>query len=64
MHVHEVFFPTPKQIEWAKKVFEALHGAMEGTSGPGAVILDGKMIDTVHYKQAKAVLEMIKGRNL
>lgn len=58
--VHEVFLPTPKQIEWAKKVFEALHGAMEGGPGPGAVTLDGKMIDAVHYKQAKAILEMIR----
>lgn len=62
--VHEVFLPTPKQIEWAKKVFEALHGAMEGGSGAGAVTLDGKMIDAVHYKQAKAILEMIRALKL
>lgn len=62
--VHEVFLPTPKQIEWAKKVFEALHGAMEGGSGPGAITLDGKMIDAVHYKQAKAILEMIRAMKL
>jgi citrate lyase subunit beta/citryl-CoA lyase len=62
--VHEVFLPTPKQIEWAKKVFEALDGAMEGGSGSGAVKLDGKMIDAVHYKQAKAILEMIRAMKL
>jgi citrate lyase beta subunit len=37
---------------------------MEGGSGPGAVTLDGKMIDAVHYKQAKAILEMIRDMNL
>jgi len=62
--VHEVFLPTPKQIEWAKKVFETLRGVMEGGSGPGAVTLDGKMIDAVHYKQAKAILEIIRDMNL
>lgn len=58
--VREVFLPTPRQIEWAKKVIDALRQPMEQGTGPGAVKLDGKMIDAVHYKQAKAVLEMTK----
>jgi citrate lyase subunit beta / citryl-CoA lyase len=55
-----VFLPTSRQIEWANKVIDALRQSMEQGTGPGAVKLDGKMIDAVHYKQAKAVLEMTK----
>jgi citrate lyase subunit beta/citryl-CoA lyase len=58
--VHEVFLPTIRQIEWAKKVVNALKEAMEEGSGAGAIKLEGKMIDSVHYKQAKAILEMTK----
>ncbi len=54
--VREVFLPTSKQIEWAKKIVEALRKPMEGGSGAGAINLEGKMIDAVHYKQAKAIL--------
>jgi citrate lyase subunit beta / citryl-CoA lyase len=55
--VHSVFRPNTKQIEWAKKVLLALGDAMENGSGKGAVSLEGKMIDAVHYKQAKALLK-------
>jgi citrate lyase subunit beta/citryl-CoA lyase len=41
-------------------VVQALGDAMEKGSGRGAVRLDGKMIDAVHYKQAKAILEAEK----
>jgi citrate lyase beta subunit len=36
---------------------------MERGTGSGAVKLDGKMIDAVHYKQAKSLLEMTKQSN-
>lgn len=55
--VHNVFRPSRNQVEWAKKVVQALGDAMEGGSGRGAVSLEGKMIDAVHYKQAKAILQ-------
>lgn len=54
--VHKVFLPSKAEIEWAKKVVAALGEAMEKGSGRGAVRLDGRMIDAVHYKQAKAIL--------
>ena len=56
--VHKIFIPTKNEIEWAKKVIEALGETMEGGSGRGAVKLEGKMIDAVHYKQAKAILDV------
>jgi len=58
--VHKVFHPTKSEIEWARKVVVALGEAMEKGSGKGAVRLDGRMVDAVHYKQAKAILEAAK----
>lgn len=55
--VHKIFLPSKSEVEWAKKVVQALGEAMEKGSGRGAVKLEGKMIDAVHYKQAKAILE-------
>jgi citrate lyase subunit beta / citryl-CoA lyase len=54
--VHNIFRPTKKQIEWAKKVLAALQGSFEKGNARGAILLDGKMIDAVHYKQARAVI--------
>ena len=55
--VHKVFLPSKSEIEWAKKVVQALGEAMQRGSGRGAIRLEGRMIDAVHYKQAKAILE-------
>ncbi len=57
--VHGVFRPSKVQLEWAKKVVQALEEAMEKGSGRGAVTLEGRMIDAVHYKQAKAILDAV-----
>lgn len=54
--VHDIFRPTKKQIEWAKKVLAALQDTFEEGNVRGAKLLEGKMIDAVHYKQAKAVI--------
>lgn len=59
--VHGVFLPTKAEVEWARKVVAALGEAMEKGSGQGAVRLEGKMIDAVHYKQAKAILDASRG---
>ena len=55
--VHGVFMPSRTEIIWANKVVAALGEAMEKGRGKGAVRLEGRMIDAVHYKQAKAILE-------
>lgn len=55
--VHSVFKPSKSQVEWARKVVQALGSAMENGTGRGAVSLEGKMIDAVHYKQARAILD-------
>lgn len=51
---HETFAPTQSEIDWARRVCNAYQDAIKG--GRGAVRLDGKMIDEVHYKQALAVV--------
>ena len=43
-------------MEWARKVVDTLSDAMN--KGKGAIRLEGKMIDAVHYKRAKALLEV------
>lgn len=57
--VHKIFMPSKNEIEWAKKVLQALREPMEMGDGKGAIKLEGKMIDAAHYKQAKAILNTI-----
>jgi citrate lyase subunit beta / citryl-CoA lyase len=65
---HKVFAPSQQDIQWAKKVVSILDESMmdrktKGTAATttkiGAVNLEGKMIDAVHYKQAKRILESV-----
>lgn len=52
---HEVFSPTQTEIRWAKKVRDSYLESMQ--TGRGATTINGKMIDEVHYKRAKALLD-------
>lgn len=55
---HKIFHPNKSEIQWAEKVCKYY---LESTKkGKGATTVDGKMIDEVHYKQAKAILKIIK----
>lgn len=56
--VHKIFVPNKEEVEWARKVVGALSDAM--SKGKGAVRLEGKMIDAVHYKRAKALLDAVE----
>ena len=56
--VHKLFYPNKSEILWAEKVSKVyLKSTKKGT---GATTIDGKMIDEVHYKQAKALLKLVK----
>ncbi len=56
--VHKLFHPNKSEILWANKVCKVY---LESTKkGKGATTVDGKMIDEVHFKQAKALLELVK----
>jgi citrate lyase subunit beta/citryl-CoA lyase len=56
--VHKVFYPTVSEIEWAKKVINAYDLAKKKKKG--ATLVDGKMIDEVHYKRARTLLNSVK----
>ncbi|MBS3926014.1 MAG: CoA ester lyase [Nitrosarchaeum sp.] len=59
---HKVFHPSKKEIQWAEKVYKFY---LESTKkGKGATTIDGKMIDEVHFKQAKTVLEIVKSTSI
>jgi citrate lyase subunit beta/citryl-CoA lyase len=55
---HKIFHPNKTEIEWAKKVCKEYQTSVK--KGKGATTIDGKMIDEVHYKQAKSLLDLIK----
>jgi len=54
--VHKIFHPNKAEIEWAKKVCSVYEELTK--KGKGATVIEGKMIDEVHYKRAKALLEI------
>jgi citrate lyase subunit beta/citryl-CoA lyase len=56
--VHKLFHPNKSEILWAEKVCKIY---LESTKkGKGATTVEGKMIDEVHFKQAKALLDLVK----
>ena len=55
---HKSFHPNKTEIEWAKKVCATYEKSTK--KGKGATTVDGRMIDEVHYKQAKALLQIVK----
>jgi citrate lyase subunit beta / citryl-CoA lyase len=55
---HQAFHPNSTEIEWAEKVCKIY--PISTKKGKGATTVDGKMIDEVHYKRAKSLLELVK----
>ena len=56
--VHKLFHPNKTEILWAEKVCKIYLESIK--KGKGATTVDGKMIDEVHFKQAKSLLELVK----
>jgi len=54
---HKIFYPNSSEISWSKLVVQEYEKSTK--KGKGAIVVDGKMIDEVHYKRAKAILEII-----
>jgi citrate lyase beta subunit len=54
--VNEVFSPTEREIEWAKKVVAAYEDAT--AAGTGAISVDGQMIDAASIKMARNTLKL------
>lgn len=55
--VHKIFFPTQEEIKWAKKVYRVYLESAKKSKG--ATKVEDKMIDEVHFKRAKALLDSI-----
>ena len=56
---NELFSPSAQQLAWAREVLEAMEAA--GSEGRGAMkTKDGKMIDLVHIKIARQVIDRAK----
>jgi citrate lyase subunit beta / citryl-CoA lyase len=56
--VNEVFSPTEREIEWAKKVVKAYEEA--SAAGSGAISVDGQMVDAASIKIAQNTLDLTR----
>jgi len=54
--VNEVFSPTEKELEWAKKVVSAYEEA--NLAGSGSISVDGQMVDAASIKMARNTLDL------
>jgi citrate lyase subunit beta/citryl-CoA lyase len=54
---HKIFYPNQAEIEWAKKVCQTYIESIK--KNKGATKVEGKMIDEVHFKRAKALLDSV-----
>lgn len=52
---NKIFSVSEEEIAWARRVIEAYENAVK--EGRGAIRLDDKLIDNVHYKIAKRILQ-------
>ena len=57
--VNEVFSPTEREVEWARKVVAAYEEA--SAAGTGAISVDGQMIDAASIKMAQNTLDRVSG---
>jgi citrate lyase subunit beta/citryl-CoA lyase len=55
--LNRIFSPAPGKVSYAQRVVAAFEKGLE--QGRAAVNLDGRMVDTPVYKQAKAILERV-----
>jgi len=60
--VNEVFSPTEKEVEWAKKVVKAYEEA--GAAGRGAITVDGQMVDAASIKMAWNTLDLARASGM
>jgi citrate lyase subunit beta/citryl-CoA lyase len=60
--VNEIFSPTEREIEWARKVVEAYGEANE--AGSGTITVDGQMVDAASIRMAEVSLEKARSAGL
>ena len=52
---NEAFSPSEKEVEWATRIVREVERA--GAQKRGAIRVDDKLVDAVHYRLAKGILE-------
>lgn len=60
--IHQVFSPTQKEVEWAKRVLYAIDEGKR--KGSGVIAVDGKMIDAPVVMRAKRTIELAELLNV
>jgi citrate lyase beta subunit len=56
--VNEVFSPTERELEWARKVVSAYEEA--NIAGSGSISVDGQMVDAASIKMARNTLDLAR----
>lgn len=59
--INEVFSPTRRELEWARKVMEAYEEA--NASGSGSISVEGQMVDAASIRMARRVLDLDESRH-
>jgi citrate lyase subunit beta/citryl-CoA lyase len=54
--VNVMFSPTETELTWARKVIDAYESAL--VQGKGAILLEGRLVDMVHFRRAKDILRV------
>ncbi|TCJ14793.1 CoA ester lyase [Rubrobacter taiwanensis] len=60
--VNEVFSPTRRELEWARKVVAAYEEAK--AAGSGAVSVDGRMVDAANIRMAQNALDLARAAGM
>ena len=56
---NEVFAPSPKEVEWSRRIIRA-HGEAVA-AGKGLLLVDGKLIENLHVENAHRVVALADG---
>jgi citrate lyase subunit beta/citryl-CoA lyase len=60
--VNEIFSPTQRELEWAKKVVSAYEEA--SATGSGSISVDGQMVDAASIRMAQNTLDLARGSGM
>src|SRR5919202_122926 len=60
--VNEVFSPTERELEWARKVVSAYEEA--NVTGSGSISVDGQMVDAASIRMARNTLDLARGAGM
>ena len=60
--VNEVFSPTERELEWAKKVISAYEEA--NVAGSGSISVDGRMVDAASIRMAQNTINLARGAGM